>query len=301
MVNPAVDFPDFTKALLLVGVDAAGDQVGVLVDSAGNINAILKGQGATGLQTIAVDENGRLETFILDAQSQWGDVLRVGNAELAARLGSAKSWDWRGDQYFYTDFSKGGGNILKYPAGTGSEIVIDPTYWVNGGYSLKMVGGSDGDEWAYFNLYLDHPPSLMMGLEVNISGDNGYEYFYIRMKSYIGGKIYWGALKLEIDGAPHMYILNDAGDWTDVGINYLGVNIEMFNHLKLVVNFDAKTYERVMWADTEVDVSGYDLYQLGGGFLNQVIITCHLQARSGNNDVRYLDYLLCTVNEPSNV
>jgi hypothetical protein len=300
MVGSAQDFPDFTNGVLLLGVDASGNQVGVLRVSAGNLNCILTGQGTTGLQTVAVDANGRLETFILDAASQWGDVLRVGNAELAARLGSAKSWDWRGDQYFFTDWSKGPGNILKYPSGTGSEIVVDPTYWVNGGYSLKMVGGSDASEWAYFNLYLDHPPSLRMGLEVQISGDNDFDHFYIQMKRYLSGKIYWGALKVEPNGVPDMFILNDAGTWIDVGDSFLGVNIEMFNHMKLVVDFEDLTYERVMWGETEVDVSAYDLYQSGTGYLNQVIITCHLQARSGNNDVRYLDYLLCTVNEPEN-
>ena len=301
MVNPAGDFPDFTRGLLLLGLDESGNQVGVLLDASGNLNCILKGEGATGLQTIAVDENGRLETFILDSQSQWGNVLRIGNAELAARLGSAKNWDWRGDQYFYTDFSKGAGNILKYPAGTGSSISVDPTYWVNGGYSLKLVGGSDGDEWAYFNLYLDHPPSLMMGLEVQISGDLDFDHFYIKLTRYIAGRVYQAALKLAPNGVPDMYILNSSGAWVDVGDSFSGVNIEMFNHMKLVANFDDLTYERVLWGETEVDVSGYDLYQSGTGYLNQVIITCHLQARSGNNDVRYLDYLLCTVNEPSNV
>lgn len=298
MVSPTGDFPDFTRGVLLLGVDASGDPVGVLVDSDGNLNAILKGQGATGLQTISVDADGRIEVFILDAQSQWGDVLRTGNAELAARLGSAKSWDWRGNQYYLNDFSKGTGNILKYPAGTGSAITVDPTYWMTGGYSLKMVGGSDGDEWAYINLHLDHPPSLVMGVEVQISGDNDFDHFYIQMKRYLSGKIYWAALKVEPNGAPDMFILNDTGTWTDVGDNFLGVNIEMFNHMKLVANFDDLRYERAMWGSTEVDLTSYPLYQSGTGYLNQVIITCHLQARSGNNDVRYLDYVLCTVDEP---
>lgn len=298
MVLPTGDFPDFMHGVVLLGVDASGNPVGVLVDTDGNLNAILKGQGATGLQTISVDAAGRIEVFILDAQSQWGDVLRTGNAELAARLGSPKCWDWRGDQYYLNDFSRGTGNILKYPAGTGSEITISPDYWLTGGYSLKMTGGSDGDEWAYINLYLDHPPSLMMGLEVQISGDNNFDHFYVQMKRYLGGKIYWAALKLEPNGVPDMFILNDAGGWTDIGDSYNGVNIEMFNHMKIVANFDDLRYERAMWGDTEVDLTAYDLYQSGTGYLNQVIITCHLQARSGNNDTRYLDYVLCTVNEP---
>jgi len=301
MVNPADDFPDFTRGMLLLGVDGSGNQVGVLLDGSGNLNAILKGQGSTGLQTLAVDENGRLETFILDAQSQWGNVLRIGNAELATRLGSAKSWDWRGDQYFYTDFSSGVGNIMKYPAGTGSSIVVSPDYCVNGGYSLKMTAGSDGDEWAYIFTHVDHSPSLMMGLEVHFSGNLYFEHFYIQLTRYLAGKIWNAALMVEPNGFPDMFIKNAAGVWTDVGDNVMGVNTEMFNHMKVVANFDTLKYERVMWGDTEVNVSDYNLYQSGSGYLNQVIIRVHLQARSGNADSRYLDYVLCTVNEPENV
>jgi len=68
--------------------------------------------------------------------------------------------------------------------------------------------------------------------------------------------------------------------------------------MKVVANFDDLRYERALWGDTEVDLTAYGLYQSGTGYLNQVIITCHLQARTGNNDTRYLDYMLCTVNEP---
>lgn len=301
MVGVAQDFPDFTNGVLLLGVDADGNQVGVLLDDAGNLNCILKGQGATGLQTIAVDENGRIEVFILDAQSQWGDVLRTGNAELAARLGSPKSWDWRGDVYYLTDFSKGTGNLLKYPAGTGSEIVIDPLYWVNGGYSLKIVGGSDDTEDAYIDVWVDHSPSDTMGLEVHISGDLDFEYFYIRIRQYIGGKVLDAGLKITGSPDPRVYYLNSSGNWAGGYTIDFGVNIEMFNHLKVVADFANKKYVRGLWSDHEQDLSTFDLYQSGTGYLNQTVLTVYLKARSGNNDVRYLDYVLATVNEPDNI
>ena len=41
MVNPAQDWPDFTRATLLVGVDSSGNPVGVLVDSDGNLSALI--------------------------------------------------------------------------------------------------------------------------------------------------------------------------------------------------------------------------------------------------------------------
>jgi hypothetical protein len=271
----------------------------VAVDSDGFITAVLKGSVAGTLTTIAVDVNGRIEAFILDAVSQWGDVLRIGNAEMAARLGSGKSWDWRGDQIYYNDFSKGSGNILKYPDGTGSAITVDPTYWTIGGYSLKMVGGSDGDEWAYIDVWLEHPPSLVMGLEAQISGDLNFNYFTIQMKRYVAGNIYWAALRVLRAVPPDIQYLNSAGSWVKIGTSYFGANIEMFNHIKIVADFENFKYVRAMWGETEYDLSAQSLRQSGTGYLNQMQITCHLQARSGQNDQRYLDYVIVTVNEPT--
>lgn len=272
--------------------------VAVAVDENGYITAVLKGQESGALSTIAVDANGRIEAFILDSQSQWGDVLRVGNAELAARLGSGKVWDWRGDQLYFNDFSRGLGNITNHSEGTGATISIDPAYWTQGGYSLKMVGGSDGNENSHFRLYLEHPPSSVMGLEVHLSGDLDFEYFYIKIKRYVSAKIWTAGLRIESDVPPNIQYLNSAGAWTTIGTSYMGVNIEMFNHLKIVADYSEEKYVRALWGEIEIDLSAQGLRQEGTGYLNQMIVECYLKARSGNNDVRYLDYVLVTVNEP---
>jgi len=299
MVSAATDWPDFTRATLLVGVDAAGDPVGVLVDSDGNLNAILKGMGATGLQTIGVDAQGRIEVFLLDHESQWGDVLRVGNAEMAVRLGSAKTWDWRGQQYWFTDFGQGKGNLIVGLAGTGSEISLSPDYWVHGGYSLKLVGGSDGDRYADAKFWIDHPPSNIIGLEVHVSGVPDLDYLEIRLRKYVGNNIYRARLRFNPALVPDgMQIEDDNGDWQDVGNNFYGLNVEMFNHVKLVADFDTNKYVRALWGDTEVDLSAYSLYRVGAGYLNQMLAGVKLYSRSGENDSKYVDYVLVTVDEP---
>ena len=388
MVEPIGDWPDFTRVTLIVGKDAAGNPVGVFVDSVGNLAAILKGQkpdtalatvaldaagriimvpygttevsgtatvtqaakdrevqGADGatlrtlavdasgqlvmvprgqsgnymaidasgfmtailkgayagdLHTMAVDAAGRLEAFILDSQSQWGDVLRIGNAELASRLGSAKSWDWRGDLVYFNDFSRGLGNILKYYNGTGSGIALDPTYWVNGGYSLKLTGGSDGAGDAYIDVLIDHPPSRKLGLEVHVSGDISFEYLYIRLEVRIGAWASFAGLKLLPPGAPDVLYLNDANAWVKIGDSYFGTVPESFNHLKIVADFDTGYYLRALWGHTEYDLSAQAVYKAASSYLDQIYARIYLKSTAASNQVRYIDYVAVTVGEPDN-
>lgn len=343
MVNPAQDWPDFTRATLLVGVDAAGDPIGVLVDSDGNLSALLKGEtalgalkalrvdddgqmimipcGATGnylnvdasgfltavlkgafagdLHTIAVDVNGRIEAFVLDGESQWGQVLKVGNADLASRLGSSQSWDWRGNQIYYNDFGQGTGNVLRYYNGLGSGIALDPALWVNGGFSLKMTGGSNGDGDAYIDVMIDRPPSKQMGLEVHFSGDPSFEYVYARLEYRYSYLAYRAGLRVTVDGFPDVAYLDSEDVWQDIGASYPGIAAENFNHLKIVADFGTGKYMRAMWGHTEFDLSAFALRGEELGWLDQITARFYVKSTAGKNEFRYLDYLRVTVGEPA--
>ena len=298
MVQPAADFPDFTHGILLLGVDGDGNQVGVLLDSDGNLNCILKGQGTEGLETIAVDSEGRIEVFILDSESQWGDVLRVGNAEMAARLGSPRAWDWRGQTLHFNDFSRGMGNVLKYPSGAGSAVTVDPTYWITGGYSVKLVAGSDSDHYARVDFLIEHPPSLRMGLEASFSYEAQLDDFKIEMRRYLDNKIYWAAVRFNRSTSRVQYLDSD-GNWQDIANPFFLSGEEQFHRLKVVADFSTFKYVRVLYADAEYDASDIDLYQWGAGYLSTVYCEIRMTGRSGNNDVAYLDSYVVTVGEPT--
>lgn len=297
MVAAAKDWPDFTRATLLVGVDEDGNPLGVLVDDAGNLTAVLKGVGAEGLQTIGVDSQGRIEVFILDNESQWGDVLRIGNAEMAARLGSARAWDWRGQTLHYNDFGRGMGNVIRYPQGAGADFSIDPVYWVSGGYSLMMTAGSDGERYARVDFAVEHPPSLQMGLEACWSCTGPGELFKIEMRRGVGGWVWIAAIR-------HNYDLNrvqyrdSAGDWQSIANPYYFDGGEKFHRIKVVADFDAKKYVRILYADTEFDASAIGLYQSGIGYSSTIYCEIKLTGRVDENDVAYLDSYVVTVSEP---
>jgi len=384
MVNPAGDFPDFTRAILLMARDPSGDLIPILVDANGNLYALFKGETALGalhniridtdgqlvivprgesgnymdvdvngfltavlkgaegggalhtimvdasgqlvtvprgasgnymdvdvngyltavlkgeldgsLYTASVDASGRLQAFILDSESQWGDVLKVGNSELAARLGGIKTWDWRGQVLFQNDFSKGMGNVLRYPSGTGSSITFDPSYWQTGGYALKLVAGSDSDHDAALEFLVESPPSLRIGLEVAWSYVLNFQYLWIQLRRYVGGVIYYADWRY--DGVNYrLEMRHPTGSWVQYGNPYFLAGPEQFHRMKVVADFDAKTYVRALDADHEWTLSQYDLYHVGTGFLSTIYCRVDWIGRPGYNDVGYLDSVIVTVGE----
>jgi len=298
---------DALGAAQTVKVDADGQLYTVLrgasgvdvdVDVNGFLTAVLKGELAGVLTTIAVDDQGRLQAFVLDSESQWGDVLKVGNSELAARLGGLKTWDWRGSQFWATDFSRGTGNMISTLSGTGAAIALSPIYWYSGGYSLKMTGGSTASYLSRAQFYIDHPPSTKCGLEVVFSGLTDYTSIAARFSWYKDNKVYHAEIQNVPGGLNNIKYLNSGGTYTVLGNNFEGVNVEMWNHMKIVADISTFQYLRALWGETEVDLAGVDCYQFGAGYLNQIVIQIDVVSRSGNNDVKYIDSILFTVNEP---
>ena len=286
---------DDTGQIIMVPRGSSGYYMDV--DADGYITAVLKGERSGTLTTIGVDENGRLEAFLLDAESQWGDVVRTGNAELAARAGSIRRWDWRGSTIWQTDFSRGLGNGLKYPTGTGAAITIDPVYWETGGYSLKLVGGSDGNHKAYVDFLVETPASLAVGLEGNFSYPGDFEFFKLEVRAYVGGKVYIAAVRFN-ESTNYVQYLNSGNVWTNIQNPFYLTGAELFHRMKLVADFSTAKYKRVLWGRTETDLSAQSLYQSGTGYLSSLYVEVELNSRSGNNDVAYLDSLILTTSEP---
>lgn len=298
MVEPAKDWPDFTRAMLLVGQDEDGNPVGILVDASGNINAILKGQGATGLQTIAVDENGRLEVFVLDSESQWGQVLRIGNAELAARMGSPVAWDWRGQVLVTTDFSDGWPSGLLATDGTGAAAAVSPDAWLHGGFSLKLTGGSDGQNSAAASIRTGTNPASRFGLYVAFACSDTPDYLQLSITYQKGGAGYRSRVRIDFDN-DQLQVYDHLGAWNNVGAVTPYANPAYFHSFKFVVDLDAGEYVRVLLDDVEVDLSAWRPVTLGPG--SELLTSAvYLYSHDAANDYAFIDSMVLTSGEPEN-
>lgn len=107
------------EGLVTVKTDGAGRMIIVPrgesgyyldVDESGATTTLIKGEKADEtLKTVLVDGDGRLSAFMIDSSDAWGQMLAVGNAELASRTGSITQYDRRGQVILATNFSDGWG------------------------------------------------------------------------------------------------------------------------------------------------------------------------------------------------
>jgi len=381
------DYPDFTSAVTLLGVDADGDPVLVLVDSAGNLSALLRGEDAaetvrtvkvddTGqlyavlrgaddvdvavdaegylttlakgidgasdlhtlavdasgqlvmvprgqsgnymaidangymtavlkgvrdsvLTTIGVDADGRIEAFGLDAEDQWGSVLKTGNSELAARLGSPVAWDWRGNVLYAQDFGRGYGPVISQTSGTGGAIALGVEYPGESGYALKLTAGSTASHYARIQLSTGANPATRVGAAFRFTISTNTEYIQIQLVRQKGAESPWAYGRIDVANE-QLQVYASPGGWTDVQAVDVNLSAFCYGWLKLVIDQESGKYERILYNDVEVDVSAYSYPTTTTSVVGALFAEFQNTGRSGNNDVVYLDQVILTVNEPGN-
>jgi hypothetical protein len=184
-------------ALRTIAVDTSGQIIMVprgtsgnymAIDADGYMTAVLKGAYGAALRTIGLDDEGRITAYMVDDESQWGDIVKTGNAELAARLGSPVAWDWRGKVIWWTDFEHGLTGLSTFSLGSGGDAVLDPSHSLSGGYSLKLIGGSSLAGYANVKVIVDTPPSPRLGFYARWSSDSEFDYLDLHMQIYDGAK-----------------------------------------------------------------------------------------------------------------
>lgn len=298
MTEPARDLPDFTRAYLLLGQDASGNPVPVLVDGDGQFVCLLQGQIAGVKTTISVDADGRLEVFILDDESQWGDVVKTGNSELAARLGSPMTYDWRGKTLYCNTFADGLGLGHVALNGTGAGIFTDPTRSVVGGYSAKLTGGSDGSGLANLSFWLTYPPSLQMGIQAAFSCGQAFAKLEFHLVRDTGVVAYQAALQVDVASGELNY-LDSTNAWVRLADVALDVGDYKFYHIKLVMDFSTGKYVRALFGNVEYDMSAISCKAWLTASLMTLYGSVRTYSRAAQNDFFYVDHVVLTVNEPS--
>lgn len=290
------DYPDWTKVLAFVGQDDDGNLVLIHVESTGQLQVLMKGLYLGELRTVALDDQGYLAAYVLDDESQWGDVVKVGNAELAARLGSPAWWDWRGKVVLCWDFADGLGPITVEHAGTGSSAELDPTRFYSGGYSVKLVGGSDGTHSATAKVELSIPPTGLLGGQIRWAESANMES--LSMELYLTkDEELWIAVLKYVQATRKLQYLDSAGVYQDIVTLSHSVAVNLFTNLKLVVNMDTGKYVRVLIEGHEYPLTADVYYDDATGTADWFVMSCYIKSRDGQNDYVYLDSMIATVGE----
>jgi len=287
-------------------VDAAGQAIMVPrgssgnyldVDASGYLTAVLKGLYGGALNTIAVDANGRIEAFGMDAEDQWGKTLSTGNSETAARLGSLRTWDWRGQTVYLCDFRHGIPASTIQLSGAGSALALTPEYSMTSGYSVKLTGGSNLNRYAGLWFKLATNPSTRWGLEVMFSTTPTVESFGIRLA------LDWGATRKTFGvraftSGNQLQYWNNAGAWTNFQVVAFTNEADAFKRMKFVADFTTGKYVRCLYDPYAIDMSALSGQASALVGLDYMLVEVLLYSRNTFNDVGYLDSFVVTVNEP---
>jgi len=291
--------PDYTETVRIVGVDDAGDLVVVRLDADGNIVAVLKADYDGTLQTLACDSQGRLVAVIDDEINLFASRARIGNAELAARLGSIQLYERRGSAVFLESFEQG---LLRWAAttsGLGSAVGLTSECSKSGGYAVLLTGGSN----LFRTATIWHTERLvntdgLIGIEFSFRDVDLTDAFIELMftvddgiDGHTGG-FRWGIAADNVD-------IWKAGAW-DERINgaFGSSNLLSWSTVKIVVDPTTMKYVRMYFNGLAVDLSAVGLTATGATIGDSVEAYIRVQSEAGENSQFQVDNFILTINEP---
>jgi len=268
-------YPDWTRAIQLLGRDVAtGEDV-----------------------ILGLDSDGRITVFLVDDTDQWGQVLAVGNAELAARLGSPVAWDRRGNVLRAFDFANGLHGLQKITSGAGAIVALNAEHWQTGGYSLYMIGGNDVDRKAYVRAGFGLATGGRLGGTICWAVEAIPQYLELCVGGSKAETLYTGRIRYDFPNEKLQYQDSDEA-WQDIATKTIATSTHVFHHLKLVVDIDAVTYVRAMLDDSQYDLTGTLPSSADPKTGGHCFTDIFLYSNEGENDSIYVDSLIMTVKEP---
>jgi len=292
IVNVAVDD---TGQMIMVPRGQSGNYMAI--DAEGFMTAVLKGLYGDELRTIGLDDDGRISGYLVDDIDLWGQILRVGNAEQAARLGSPVTWDRRGQTQLVLDFSEGLQGVRQTTSGAGASVSLSPEWTQRGGYSAKLVGGSDASLYASIQSYVGIPPTGRWGGMISWSAEATPAYLETRLGGIVDHQAYHGYIRYDFANTKLQY-RDSSYNWQDIAVKDLEPNEFIFHKMKIVIDVDSATYVRVLLNNTQYDLTAALLTSAAPTIGDYMYFQTLCFSNSGDNDVVYVDSMILKVLEP---
>ena len=225
----------------------------------------------------------------------WG-VSDLG--EVAARLGSASTWERRGHVVWQDWFEHGLQPWAYIGNGTGSGVVCKLGTTYRGNLAAELTGGSDGLANAYIHVTLPLVTYERMGLEVALAPRDNWEWFEIHSNIYTGARLYTGRLRYyRTDNSLCIYTTGGVKIVLASGLKPLFQG-DVWHIMKLVVDFTTLKYVRAIFENTEYNLAGYDMYDLGATSNLYCSFYVWVSSNVGVNGVLKVGQVIITRNEP---
>lgn len=217
--------------------------------------------------------------------------------ELAVRMGSPIVYDRRGEVIFTETFKNGYAHWEKITYGTGGLAILDTDEFVSDGFSVKLVGGSDGGRQAKIYTQIPYLAVSKIGLEVRALINPSVEYFKIYIDQYTGDTLVYNRWRIDpINGV--LAIMDESDSYVDVAdITPIVSGNNAFHFLKLVCDFNDGVYVRGLFNNRLIDLSSYALPSSSDTSEPHLVITIISESVSGENGDTWVDNVIVTRNE----
>lgn len=230
----------------------------------------------------------------------WGKVVTIGNAELAARLGSIVTFDRRGDVIWMDNFEAVFLNWEHAAVGTGAEIVLSAaSRALNGSQSCKMTTADASGSLAAIFKKLRYPVKGKLGFELSFTHSSDISDHVAEIWLYDGSYIHKAGIVYNT-GFNALYYHNSAGVATKIAdITGMESDDWLFNKLKFVVDFYAEKYMRVIFNETEYSLADI-AYQkvVDTTTMPHLYSQFYIRSDVDDNVTVYVDDVIITQNEP---
>jgi len=218
--------------------------------------------------------------------------------DLAVRLGSIVEYDRRGDIVALDDFED---TILKWSllSSPGGSAVLDSTVAKSGSQSVKIISGNVIGRLSNIHKSFIFQGAPQIGIEVSLCDpSNGADfYFHISHWDGVNGQRaqVWYDRSVGLLYAEYPVI----GAWTPIAnIGILRRNEHLFYPIKLVVDFSTGFYKRLLFSDTEHDLSTIAIPPIGLAGADYLSAQIMCVSAIAAEQTLWVDNFILTQNEP---
>lgn len=162
-----------------------------------------------------------------------------------------------GDLILWEDFSKGNGYWQRYVSGAEADSSLDSNYWVRGGQSWMLKGGSSSGYQARLYMTMGRYEKCKMGLEFAFSWGMDADRLSVYFEPAYGSSYARFVVKFNVD-TNQIEIRDHEGNYQPVRdpMSLIG-SWYCFHHIKLIVDVETLSYETLFVNEEEIDLSSY--------------------------------------------
>lgn len=222
----------------------------------------------------------------------------IDNNELAARLRGVNTFDRRGNVYWVTTFNEDLHNFFIFDSGSDEEIYLSNERVYTGDSSLKMIPATTSPYQCLIYRYLPVPSDLSIGVETWIAMPDDGDNILVQANFCDGTNNYPTQVEIDINNERLEY--GQPGSMNNVtgGSYNLIEDTHFFYPMKFVIDWENKEWKRIMFAETQYNVSGTAISSSGAGTEPYTRIGIRAEADDGKTAEFFIGTVIMTIQEP---